>query len=405
MRMLIITIFLATTAFSFFLKYLTYSRRNAALPGNVRDVYDDEMYRKNQAYKMETLKSSIARGLIGMSVTLAFLGFNFHHRLYAFISAYTTNVYLTSIFILLVPIVIVFVIHRLISIYDTFVTEACYGFNKSTASTFIIDFVKMMLVQLVLMSGLLALFLFLLDRLGDLVFLVFFFVIAAVQTFMNFIAPLIMRLILKFTPLEEGELKVKIEALCKKTGYKSKGIYVVDASKRTTKMNAEISGFGKTRTIMLYDTLLKKLSHDEIVSILAHEIGHAKKHHIMKGSMSWSMGWAIMVAAAYFIVTMPEVSMAFGFASVNVAFAIYVLFIMLEPVNLVLSVPEMALSRKHEYEADAFGVEQCGKEAVISGLKKLHRESFDNLTPHPFVVMMQYSHPTLSQRMTAMEKT
>ena len=403
MRIAIIAIFLATTAFGFLLKYLTYSRRNAPLPENVKDVFDEDTYKKNQAYSMEKIRFSIVSGSIGMAISLSFLLFNVHHWLYGFISGYTGNIYLVSLFMLLVPLVAANIISRIVDIYDTFVIEERYGFNKTSAGTYIIDFVKMLVMFLIIAGGLLSLFLFLRYRMGDWVFVAIFFVIIAFQFFLMFISPLLIRVIYKLTPLEDGELKEKIENFARRTGYKLKGIYMVDASKRSTKLNAFASGYGKTKTIGLFDTLVEKMTHDEIIGVLAHEIGHAKKHHILKRIPLLSLALALAVTAAHFIVTMPEVSQAFGFAGANTAFGIYVLFIMISPVMLIFGIPTNALSRKHEYEADAFEKEQVGKETAISALKKLGRENFSNLTPHPFVVMMEASHPPLSDRIAALE--
>jgi len=403
MRIIIITIFLVTTAFGFFLKYLTYSRRNAPLPENVKDVFDESTYQKNQAYKMEKLKFSIISGIIGMLISLSILLFNVHNLLFNFISGFSNNIYLTGLFIFIVPLLAVNIIYQIISIYDTFVIEARFGFNKSTVATFIIDFVKMLIISLIIGGGLLSLFIFLHNLLDDWVFLAFFFVLIAFRFFMAFISPLLIRIIYKLTPLQDSELKEKIENLAKNTGYKLKGIYMVDASKRSTKMNAFASGFGKTKTIGLFDTLLEKMTHDEIIGILAHEIGHAKKRHVLKSIPFNFLTFAIMAAAAFFIVTMPEVSAAFGFSQVNTVFGIYVLFIMLSPVSLILQIPSNAISRKHEYEADAYEKEQAGKDAAVSALKKLYKEDLGNLTPHPFVVMMQHSHPPLSQRVAALD--
>jgi STE24 endopeptidase len=262
----------------------------------------------------------------------------------------------------------------------------------------------MTLLALVIMAGLFSLFLLLYDTLGDWVFVAFFFVLVAFQLFMVFISPFLIRIMNKLTPLEDGELKEKIEQLAKQTGYKLKGIYMVDASRRSTKLNAFASGFGKTKTIGLYDTLVDKLTTDEIVSILAHEIGHAKKHHILKSTPLAFLLMVICLVAAYFTLTMPEASQAFGFADVNMAFGLFIMLILISPILLVLQIPVNALSRKHEYEADAFEKELSGKDVPISSLKKLYRESYGNLTPHPFVVMMDYSHPTLSQRVAAFEE-
>jgi len=405
MKIAIITIFLAVTAFGFFLKYLTYSRRNAPLPDNVKDVFDAETYARNQAYKMEKLKFSIISGLIGTVVALAILLFNVHHWLYSVISVQTSNMYLTGLFIFMVPLVVASIIDMVVGIYDTFVIEEKFGFNKSTAATYILDFVKMMLIVLAFGAGLLSLFLLLYDLLGNWVFLAFFFVLIAFQLFISFITPLLIRVIYKLTPLEDGELKQKIEALAKKTGYKLKGIYMVDASKRSAKLNAFAAGVGKTKTIGLFDTLVEKMSHDEIIAILAHEIGHNKLQHILKRMPLEIIYVSIIAAAAYFVVALPQVSQAFGFVDANVVFGVYVLFIMFSPIDLVLDIPSNALSRKHEYEADAYAKKYSdNSDDMADALKKIYKEDLGNLTPHPFVVMMEYTHPPLSKRLAALEK-
>lgn len=403
MRIIIIAVYLATSLFGFYLAFLTYSRRNAPLPANVRDVFDEEGYKKNQAYKMEGLRFSTIAGFIGMVVSLLILLFNLHARLYDFISGHTGNVYLTSFFILGIPIVIGLLVDSLLDIYDTFVIEAKYGFNKTTPATFILDILKNILIGAVIGGGLLALFILLYNALGYWVFLVFFFVIVAFNLFMRFISPFMIRIFYKLTPLEDGPLKDKIQAMAKKTGYTFKNIYMVDASKRSTKLNAFASGFGKTKTIGLFDTLVEKMSEDEVISVLAHEIGHAKRQHILKSMPLSLLTMAIMLGAAFFIVTLPEVSQAFGFEGANLAFGIYVLFILLSPLMTVLQIPRSALSRKYEYEADTFSRDLAGSEVAVSALKTLYRESFGNLTPHPLVVKLEYSHPPLTDRVAAIE--
>jgi len=404
MRLIIIAIFLATTIFGFILKYLTYSRRNAPLPENVKDVYDEESYKKTQSYQMEKLSLSSISGVVGMAVSLSFLLNNFHHGLYTYIIAHTDSIYLKSMFLLFVPVIISGIISSLIGIYDTFGIEAKYGFNKTTALTFITDLIKGLLIGAVIGGGLLSLFLFMYESIGDGVFLAFFFILAAFSLFINFISPLLIRIFYKLTPLEDGELKSKIEQLAENTGYKLKGIYMVNASKRSTKLNAFASGFGKTKTIGLFDTLLEKMTDDEVISVLAHEIGHAKKRHILKMLPLSLMVLGVMTLSAYFIITSPSVAQAFGFSNANLAFGIYVMFIMVSPLLLVLQIPSCVLSRKFEYEADSFAKDKSRKEILISALKKLYRESFANLTPHPFVVLMEHSHPTLSQRINALVK-
>jgi len=402
-RIVIIAIFLATATFGLFLKFLTYSNRNAPLPENVKDIFDKEAYKKNQAYGMERVRFSIINGIIAGALTLSFLLFNVHHWLYAGILSNISNDILVGILMLVIPLTVGTVISSLAGIYDTFVIESKYGFNKTTPITYIADFIKQLILNLIVMGGLLSLFLFLYNLMGNWVFLLFFFILFILNVFMTLISPLLIRIFYKLTPLEEGELKEKIKNLAEKTGYKFKGIYVVNASKRSTKLNAFAAGFGKTKTIGLFDTLIEKMSHDEILSVLAHEIGHAKKRHILKRLLFGIVNLGILVAAAYFIITVPAVSQAFGFDGVNLAFGIYILFIILNPLNLILRIPSLVTSRKHEYEADAFAKENTSKEAGISSLKTLYRESFGNLTPHPFVVIMEHSHPPLSQRLAALE--
>jgi len=404
MRILVLTVFFVTTAFDFFLKFLTYSKRNDPLPENVRDVFDEETYKKNQAYSMEKLRFSIIIGIVGTILSSLFLILNFHHAVYEFILQYTVNVYLTSLSVFLVPILIAYVISVFAGIYQTFIIEARYGFNKTTPMTFLLDFAKNLSIAVVVSSGLLSLFVYMHRQMGDWVFLAFFFVLLATILFTAFISPLLIRIYNKLTPLGDGELKSKIEVLAKDAGYKLIGIYMVDASRRSTKLNAFTSGFGKTRTIGLYDTLESRMTTDEIVSVLAHEIGHAKKHHILKRFPLTFLVLSIVLIASYFIITLPEASQAFGFTEANIAFGIYVMSILVSPLLTVLYIPINAQSRKHEYEADYYEMDHSGKDIAISAIKKLYRESFGNLTPHPFVVLMEHSHPTLTQRVAAFER-
>jgi len=401
MRLLILAIFFATVAFGFLMQYLDYSKRNAKIPENVKDVYDKKAYKKYMAYTMDNTKFSIISGIISTIIVLLMLLLNFHHYLYTLIPIENTIV--MGLLIMFIPITINMIVGSLLGIYSTFVIEARHGFNKTTPRTYIGDFFKGLILIAILGGGLMALFLWLYGLIGYWVFFAFFFVFVAFDIFTSFISPLLIRIYYKLTPIEDGELKDKITALADRTGVKLKGIYIVNESKRSTRLNAFASGFGKTKTIGLFDNLLEKFTDEEVLAILAHEIGHEKKRHIIKSFPLGMLYNIIIVAFAYFVVTSPYVSMAFGFEGVNLAFGVYALFILFEPVNLILTMPENALSRKHEYEADAFECEHVGKEASISAIKKLYREDLGNLTPHPFVVRLYHTHPTASQRVAAFE--
>ena len=403
MRILVIGIVFALSMFSFFLDYLTYSRLSAPVPDNVKDIYDEEGYKKNQSYLKVNMKWSLIGGIVGLVISLLFLILNFHSRLFDFISGHTINIYLTSLFIFFIPMFIEGIIGLGFDIHDTFIIEARFGFNKTTVKTYIADLFKGLGLTAIIGGGLLSLFIFLYERMGNNVFLAFFFILVGLSLFFTFISPFLIRIFNKLTPLEDGELKTKIEELAARTGYKLKGIYMVDASRRSAKLNAFASGFGKTKTIGLYDTLVEKMTTDEIVSILAHEIGHAKKHHVLKSTPLGFFMIGMILLVAYFIVPLPAASQAFGFAEANIAFGICIMLIFVSPLLLLLEIPGSIISRKHEYEADAFEKELMGKEAPISAMKKLYREDLGNLTPHPFVVMISHSHPTASQRIAAFE--
>jgi len=403
MRLLILAIFLAATAFGFLMQYLDYSNRNAKIPENVKDVYNEESYKKYMAYIMDINKFSIVSGIISTIIVLLMLLLNVHHYLYTLIPIENTIV--MGLLIVFIPLAVNMVAGSLLGIYHTFVIEARHGFNKTTPLTYIADFFKGLILIAILGGGLMALFIWLYGLIGNRVFFVFFFVFAAFEIFTSFISPLLIRVYYKLTPIEDGELKDKITALANKTGVKLKGIYMVNESKRSTRLNAFASGFGKTKTIGLFDNLLEKFTHEEILSILAHEIGHEKKRHIIKSFPLDMLYNIVIVAFAYFVVTNPYVSMAFGFEGANLAFGVYAMFILFTPIDLILKIPENALSRKHEYEADAFECEHVGKETSISALKKLYREDLGNLTPHPFVVRLYHTHPTATQRVAAFEST
>ena len=404
MRILVICIFLAATFFSFFLKFLNYKNRNAPLPENVKDIFDAEAYKKNLAYSMANTKFSIVSGIIGMLFTLVLLLFNIHFQIFDFLNEHTANIYLLSLGMLLIPIFVESVIDAIVGIYDTFVIEEKYGFNKTTPGTYILDFIKGLLISFALIGGLLSLFILLHSRLGDIVYPVFFFILIGFMLLLSFLSPFLIRIFEKLTPLEEGELKDKINALATKHNFRVKGIFRVDASKRSTKLNAFATGFGKTKTIGLYDTLIEKMTEDEIIGVLAHEIGHAKHKHILKRIPLSIISLIVGLVGAYFIITNPAVSQAFGFEYENLAFGIFILTILITPISLVLRIPSSALSRKHEFEADTMEAETVGSEVDITAIKKLYREDLGNLTPHPFVVKMTYSHPTATQRIAHFER-
>ena len=402
MKAIIISIFLLMQLFSFFLEYLNYKNRNAPLPENVRDVYDEETYQKHRAYEMDNLWLRIVSGLTGLGVTLIIFLFNLHSRFFYFLG--TQNIFLRVIFMFVAVALISLPLEILFGAVKTFKIEAKYGFNKSTVGTFIGDIVKEQLINGILVLGLISLFMWLHDMLGNMVFVIFFFILVAIMLFIVFFAHFFSKIFNKFTPIEEGSLKDKIDVLADKTGYPVKKIFSMDASKRSTKLNAYFTGFGRNRVIVLYDTLIEKFTEDEVVSVLAHEIGHAKNRHVLYNMPMSFATMAILLLAGYFVVNQEVISLAFGFTEINIAFNIFILLILATPFMVLWMIPLNALRRAFEYTADAYEARHTSKDTAISALKKLYKEDYGNLTPHPVVVLLSHGHPTLSQRISAIEK-
>jgi len=405
MRIFMIVLILIPVVFQLILKFLTYSRRNAPIPENVQDVYDAQTYQKQQAYSMDKLKYSIvSESIIGTMIAIAVMLLNVHAHVYDWIYNITSNQYITNIVTFLLPLLIILLIDCVLGIYDTFVIEAKYGFNKTTPRIFVFDFLKNTLMISIIYGGLLALFIVLHQHLNNGVFVVFIAILFLLLLLQIFISPIILRMMNKLTPLEDGSLKERIETLAAKHQFKLNGIYSVDASKRSSKVNAFASGFGKTKTIGLFDTLIEKMNEDEIVAVLAHEIAHAKYRHSLKSAPLSILKIVFILLISFTILNILSIYTSFGFDSVNIAFAMFILVFLYQPIGIILGIPGSALSRKHEYEADAFACHEVSPEIMISALKKLARENLGNLTPHPFVVMVEYSHPPISDRIAAMEE-
>jgi len=402
-KIAVILIMAAMQLFDFFLKYLDYSNRNAPVPESVKDVFAPETYVKRNAYEMEKVRLSIVSGLATLVFISVILGLNVHSGFFAFIEGRTSNMYFQVYYMFAMVWLIGLPISVIFDAIGTFKIEAKYGFNKSTVGTFLADIVKSALLEDALINlGLLTLFLWLHSLLGNVVFLVFIFVVAAFAVIFICLRPIIIRAFYKLTPLEDGPLKDRVIALSQEADFPVKRVYVADGSRRTTKVNAFFSGFGKSRFIGLYDNLINEMTEDEVIYVLGHEIGHAKKKHMRRRMPMMLLIALPVLAIAYFVVNSEAVSLAFGFGELNVAFGMYIGMALSMPFIVLLQWPSSFLSRKHEYEADAFGAQFTGSEVGVTATKKLGRSHYANLTPHPFVVSMTYSHPPINRRVEAL---
>ncbi|MDH3698826.1 MAG: M48 family metallopeptidase, partial [Flavobacteriaceae bacterium] len=284
-------------------------------------------------------------------------------------------------------------------LYHTFVIEEKYGFNKTTATTYITDKLKGWILTAVLAGGVMALIMWFYLWAGPQFWIYAWGLVAAFTIFMNlFYSRLIVPLFNKQVPLEEGSLKSKIEAYASGVGFDLQNVFVIDGSKRSTKANAYFSGFGKEKRVALYDTLIKDLEEEEIVAVLAHEIGHYKKKHIIINLISSLLLTGLMLFILSIFINNPELSGAIGVSTPSFHAALISFGLLYSPISEFTGLIMNYLSRKFEFQADAYAKKTFAAIPLINSLKKLSRHSLSNLTPHPAFVFVHYSHPPLYQR-------
>jgi STE24 endopeptidase len=398
---------LALLIFSWLLSLIveTLNVRNVSteIPAEFKGVYDDEKYAKSQRYLKDNTRFGQIQAGIMLPLTIAFIllgGFSWIHSIAqdAADSMILQGLVFGGILILLGQLA-----GLPFSIYHTFVLEEKYGFNKTTPKTFVLDILKGLLLTVLLGAPVFALVLWIFDSVPH-AWLWAWAALAVIQLFILFIAPVvILPLFNRFTPLEEGELRSKIEAFAAAQHYKLSGIFKIDGSRRSTKSNAYFTGFGKTKRIALFDTLIEKHTVGELIGVLAHEIGHCKLGHIKK-SIGISLASSLLM---FFILSLfisrPGLYEAFGIDGTPL-YAGFVCFgFLYAPISMLLGLLGNILSRKHEYEADAFAAETTGEPGeMISALKKLSVDNLSNLTPHPLKVFLEYSHPPVLERINAL---
>ena len=290
--------------------------------------------------------------------------------------------------------------------YSTFVIEEKYGFNKTTKKTFFLDKIKGWLMMAILGGGILALIVWFYQFAGNDFWWYAWILVAVFSVFLNmFYAKLIVPLFNKQSPLEEGSLRTKIETYAKSVGFTLDNIFIIDGSKRSTKANAYFSGFGKEKRITLFDTLVKDLEEEEIVAVLAHEVGHYKKNHIIVNLAASILTTGFTLWLLSLFVGSPALSQALGVAEPSFHIGLIAFGILYSPISEITGLLMNYLSRKFEYQADNYAKETYGAAPLISSLKKLTKNSLSNLTPHKAYVFMHFSHPTLLQRFRNLKRS
>ena len=389
--------------FDTLMHYLDSKSAERKIPDNVADIYDEEEYKRWLSYDKECNKLALYRHLVSGLVAFLMIGLDGYAAIVNLVG--TENLYSAAIAILIGDTIVSLIWSTPFSYVRNMGIEQKYGFNKMTKKTFVSDLIKETIISLGLMCGLICIMIAVHQALGNWLVIILGAVIMAFLVLMVFLQPVFTRIFNKLTPLEEGELRTRLIELLEKNGCTVRQISVSDGSKRSTKANAYFGGFGKMKTIVLYDTLLEQMTEDEIIAVFAHEMGHNKHKDTLK-LLGINVINVLMIAVSLWaVVSLPEIYKDFGFDGVNYGFA----FVLAGSVCLAFISPFIGLfasglSRKFEYAADKFAADNGYGEALISGLKKLAKNSFACLTPHPVVVALTYSHPTISQRVEALEK-
>lgn len=378
-----------------FLSILSYRARNNGIPEELNDVYDAESYEKWKKYSAERIVLDLVRSIVSFAVVFTLIITN----VYSLIVSNIDNIYVAAIIVLAVHFGIDAVVGFIFEYVSDMKIEQKYGFNKKSLKTLILDTIKSLFLSAGLIIGLTCLFIVLYENLHDYILILFSGILFVVVLIFMFLAPLFSKIFNKFISLPEGELRSKLVAMLEKYGYQVRDIKVMDASRRTTKSNAYFTGFGKSKTIVLYDNLLKVMDDDEIVAIFAHEMGHGLHKDTLKNSLLSMLNIVIIVVLAWLLARFPEIYSDFGFSDLNYGFGLIVLFECIMPViAILLGLISSLHSRKAEYRADEQAFKEGYADQLITALKKLTRDNFGNLNPHPLVVLLNYSHPTLLQR-------
>ncbi len=381
-------------------EWLNLNQVKTTVPQEFEDVYDVKKYKQSQLYLKDKTLFGLIQQTVMLVLTLGFIFFGGFDVIDLWVRQFAFDAIVTGVCYMLTLGVLMMLIGLPFSYYFTFVIEEKYQFNKSTKQLFFVDTLKSLFLSMVIGVPVLYSILWFFEFTGEIGWLLVWGFIAIVQLVLVYIAPtLIMPLFNKFEPLAQGELKTAIESYAKKYNFGLKGVFTMDGSKRSSKSNAYFTGFGKQRRIVLFDTLISKQSVDELVVILAHEMGHFKKGHIHKTLVISMMSTGLMLYLFSMFINNADLAAAFSMTHVSLYSSLVFFGFLYQPISFVLGVFSHVLSRKHEFEADRFAVETTNNpDAMITALKKLSVDNLSNLTPHWLKVFLEYSHPPVLKR-------
>lgn len=401
---IIIAIVLFDFLFEKVLDYLNSKSMKETLPEELEGIYDAEKYAKSQQYEKVNSRFSLVTSTFSLVLILAMLfggGFGVMDQ---WVRSISGNIYLQTLIFFGILGIVFDLISLPFQVYGTFVIEEKFGFNKTTPLTFVTDKLKGYLLSIVLGGGILMFILWAWLSTGNWFWVI---VLGGMSLFMIFMAMFYTRLIVplfnKQTPLEEGELRTAINEFSQKAGFKLDNVFVIDGSKRSTKANAYFSGLGPKKRIVLYDTLINDLETEEIVAVLAHEVGHYKKKHVPKGMVVSIIQSGLMIFLLSLAIGLPVLSQAIGAEEASFYMGLVAFGLLFSPISFITGIFSNIQSRKYEYQADNYARQYGLGEKLINSLIKLSVKNLSNLTPHPAYVFFHYSHPTLLQRKKVVE--
>ena len=391
-------------AFSSILEYINDKNWKNEIPDELKDFYDKKKYLKARDYKKSRGKVSLISSVLSTTLTLLILSTG----IYGYVSDYIYEIYNSSFIHSAIFFLFFYFINMIISLpisfYSTFVIEEKFGFNKTTLKTFFVDIIKGTLMSVIIGGLLLGAALFIYDNFSDGFWIWLWLGLSSFTIFMSmFYTTLIVPIFNKLSPLEKGTLKEKIENYSKEIGYSLKNIFVIDGSKRSSKANAYFSGLGPKKTIALFDTLVEKHTEEELVAVLAHEVGHYKKNHIKQGMIISIIQIGLMCYLFELCTKLPEITTALGAEISAFHLGLIGFSLLFSPIGLILGIFGNIISRKNEFEADDYAKKTYNGKSLKLALKKLSVDSLTNLHPHPLYVFIHYSHPPLMERLKALD--
>ena len=401
---IILVLIIFNFIFSSILEYINDKNWKNYVPDELKEFYPSEKYQKARDYKLETGRISFLSSSISFTLTMVLIIFGIYGTVSDIVTRSTESIFLQSVLFFSIFFLINYIINLPIKFYSIFVVEEKFGFNKTTKKLFLIDQIKSLVLSALIGGGLLfsAIQLFIVFKenfwiylwLGLSIFLIF------INTFY---ATLIVPIFNKLQPLSDGELRSKINEYSKTIGYSLKNIFIIDGSKRSTKANAFFSGLGPKKTIALYDTLIENHTDEELLAVLAHEVGHYKKNHVFKGLILSIAQIGLMCFLFQLCLNEDEISYALGAQMPSFHLGLIGFSLLYSPIGLITGLMMNIFSRKNEYEADKFAKDTYDGNHLSLALKKLSANNLSNLYPHPFYAFIHYSHPPLLKRLSALK--